>query len=112
MNRAHLTRVVATALGLTLATGLLAGCGKQGTLDQPAPLFGDKARVDYEAARTAAATPSVDNQGRGQSSTPDNTPPSTRDVRDPAQRLSPASTAPVPGAPNMAGAPIQTTPNF
>ncbi len=103
---------LSAVLGLTLAASLLSGCGKQGTLDQPPPIFGDKARVDYEAARTAAATPGVDNQGRGQSSTPDNTPPSTRDVRDPAQRLSPASTAPVAGAPNMAGAPIQTTPNF
>ncbi len=44
------------ALAAVLATGgLLAGCGKQGDLDQPAPLWGAKAKADYEARHRAAS---------------------------------------------------------
>ncbi len=44
----------------------LSGCGKLGSLDQPAPMVGDKAKADYaqrqaEAARARAAkTPPAD----------------------------------------------------
>jgi len=42
-------------LMMFLASSLLAGCGKMGDLDQPAPLFGAKAKADYDAQQRAAA---------------------------------------------------------
>ncbi len=46
------------ALALGLAAGLC-GCGKVGYLDQPAPLWGEKAKADFRARQAAhdAATP-------------------------------------------------------
>ena len=38
-------------LGLALAG--LAACGKVGSLDQPAPLYGEKAKAEYQARRAA-----------------------------------------------------------
>ena len=32
----------------------LAGCAKVGTLDRPAPLFGERAKADYRAKKAAA----------------------------------------------------------
>jgi hypothetical protein len=32
----------------------LAACAKVGTLDRPAPLFGEKAKADYRAQKAAA----------------------------------------------------------
>ena len=34
---------------------VLAGCAKVGTLDRPAPLFGEKAKAEYRAEKAAAA---------------------------------------------------------
>ena len=34
---------------------LVAGCAKVGTLDRPAPLFGQKARAEYRAKKDAEA---------------------------------------------------------
>lgn len=42
------------ALAFTAAMGL-AGCGKTGALEQPPPLYGAKAKADYEAKKTAQA---------------------------------------------------------
>lgn len=39
-------------LGLTLG---LSACGKQGNLDQPAPLFGAKEKAEFEARKQAEA---------------------------------------------------------
>ena len=45
-----------TALTLLCAMSLaLAGCAKVGTLDRPAPLFGEKAKARYRADQAAAA---------------------------------------------------------
>ena len=45
-----------TALMLFCAASLaLAGCAKVGTLDRPAPLFGEKAKARYRADQAAAA---------------------------------------------------------
>jgi hypothetical protein len=41
---------------LLAAAALLAGCGKVGHLDQPAPMWGEKAKADFKA-RTAAGLP-------------------------------------------------------
>jgi len=38
------------ALAVSLVAFVAGACGKQGTLDRPAPLFG-KARADYEAQK-------------------------------------------------------------
>ena len=43
-------------LALLLASAAtLAGCGKTGELDRPAPLFGAQAKADYQAKREADA---------------------------------------------------------
>jgi hypothetical protein len=90
----------------------LAGCGKQGALERPAPLFGARAKAQYEAEKAAEAAAShptgtsSNEQGNG-----DNAPRTTRDVRDPAQVLRPASQAPVVGAPTgPGGAPPSVSP--
>lgn len=43
-------RLIALASVAALA---LAGCGKRGPLDQPPPMWGDKAKADYEAQQAA-----------------------------------------------------------
>jgi hypothetical protein len=40
---------------LAIAALILASCGRVGPLDQPAPLYGDKAKADYQAKKKAAA---------------------------------------------------------
>ncbi len=40
---------------LAAATALLAGCGRVGALDQPAPLYGEKAKAEYQAHKAAVA---------------------------------------------------------
>jgi hypothetical protein len=40
---------------LLVAGALLSGCGKTGELEQPAPLFGAKAKADYQAKQAADA---------------------------------------------------------
>ncbi len=45
-----------STLVITLAAALALGaCGKVGALDQPAPLYGAKAKADYDARKQAAA---------------------------------------------------------
>ena len=41
-------------IGLALAALVLAGCAKVGTLDRPAPLFGERAKAEYRAQKAAA----------------------------------------------------------
>lgn len=111
----HTARVVASVLGLCLAAGLLSGCGKQGSLVQPPPLFGERARADYNAQRArdaAAAAPAGAGSTAAAKQDQDNTPATTRDVRDPSQTLTPASRSPVPGAPDPFGAPANPSPGF
>jgi predicted small lipoprotein YifL len=108
------------ALVLAAVSGglALAGCGKQGVLEQPPPLFGARAKAAYEAqkaqearddAQRAAARPSGDSNDQ---SAGDNAPRTRRDVKDPAQILTPARVAPVPGAPDPSGPPVQAAPSF
>jgi hypothetical protein len=48
--------MIRTVLRLACAATLaLAGCAKVGTLDRPAPLFGEKAKAQYRAEKAAAA---------------------------------------------------------
>jgi predicted small lipoprotein YifL len=101
---------------LLCASASLAACGKQGVLEQPAPLFGTRAKAQYEAqkaqearddAQRAAQRPASSTSSGNTSTGNDDAPRTTREVLDPAQKLTPASRAPIPGAPNPMGAPVQ-----
>ncbi len=53
--------MIRPALGLALAAAVcLSACGKVGTLDQPAPLYGEKAKAQYQAEKAAAAAAKAD----------------------------------------------------
>ena len=90
----------------------LSACGKQGALDRPAPLFGSRARAEYEAERAQEANDDAQRRTQGATAADPETnrTNSKREVLDPNQKLSPASVAPPPGAPNPFGAPVSTTP--
>lgn len=62
------------ALLLSALLGL-AACGRQGDLEQPAPLFGERARAQYEAERTRGAD------------APDETSPEENENEDRQRRL-------------------------
>jgi hypothetical protein len=47
-------RFTATAVGIGMILSLSA-CGRVGTLDQPAPLWGARAKADYQARKAADA---------------------------------------------------------
>ena len=93
MKTTHLL-IASTAL----AALALAGCGKQGNLDRPAPLIGARAKAQYRAERAAAA------RGAGEASTDSSATSQTngdysqdRDgAKDPALR--PLRSDPIPGA--------------
>lgn len=128
MSAAPRLKAAAGSLALLVAAACATtACGRQGALQRPAPLFGDKAHADYQASqdersrsaqRRAArrngtsqpANTSTDpSQTDSSTVDPDNRPPTTRDIQDPAQQLSPLSSSPVAGAPNILGSPVQTT---
>ena len=46
---------IAVLAGAALLTASLAGCGKTGLLEQPAPLFGEKAKAQYAEQKKAEA---------------------------------------------------------
>jgi predicted small lipoprotein YifL len=60
MTRAIAILIIAAALAL-------AGCGKVGVLEQPAPLWGEKAKADYAAQQKAAAEAKAKARQSGQS---------------------------------------------
>jgi uncharacterized protein YceK len=81
---------------VTFAGLLLAGCGKVGTLDQPAPLWGENAKAKYQAQKAEAA--------RAKVAKDEATPPETLpDGRSYDPKLDPG---PMPNV----GMPGQTTP--
>jgi hypothetical protein len=82
------------AIALTaLAALVLGSCGKQGELERPAPLWGAKAKAEYEAQRRKAGEQREDAQRDGTSPIPQPLP------GDAGQTSVPARTAPMPGAP-------------
>jgi predicted small lipoprotein YifL len=111
-RREYRNRRLAALVGVSLlALGALAGCGKQGGLDRPAPLFGSRARAEYEAQRAQDARDEAQRAAqRGETQPATTTTPRPREARDPNQRLEPASVAPVPGAPNPFGGPTSAVP--
>jgi hypothetical protein len=52
----------------------LAGCGKLGDLEQPAPMFGDRAKADYEAQHRAADAARARERAAQQPAPEDNAP--------------------------------------
>jgi hypothetical protein len=88
----------------------LGGCGKKGLLDQPAPLFGERAKEDYAAKQGAAAAAA--NQEKAKTPVAaadqpdpdaDSAPKTTREVKSPEQDNVPITQAPIPGAPDLMG---------
>ena len=52
----HKTTVAPLLMAVLLAGApLLSACGKTGQLEQPAPLFGEKAKADYDAKKRQEA---------------------------------------------------------
>ena len=110
------------ALAALLVGTALTGCGKVGPLRQAAPLFGDKAKADYQTQQAEAAAAKAakqDKQHAPSTTTPladqpdpavDNAPRTKRDIQDPNQRLTPLSATPVDGSPNLLGAPVSVRP--
>ncbi len=103
------TVLTGAVVAAVMATGL-AGCGKKGLLDTPAPLFGERAKEDYAAKQTAASAAA--NDGRARPPLPaadqpdpdaDNAPKTTREVQAPEQTVAPITQAPIPGAPDLMG---------
>jgi len=101
-------------IGVTAAG--LSGCGKKGLLDQPAPLFGERARQDYDAQRAGVA---ATKQGAGARPTAaadqpdpnaDNAPITARDLKSPEQNNTPASQDPIAGVPDLTGSPPSMKP--
>lgn len=101
----------------------LGACGKLGPLEQPPPLFGAQAKADYAAQKAAAEA--AKSQKKDAQRTPansnaladqpdpkplDDAPKTKRDITDPNQRLTPLSSTPVDGSPNLMGAPVSARP--
>ncbi len=89
---------------MTAATAalMLAACGKVGTLDQPAPLYGAKAKAQYQARKAADAAAKAQKKDGGD---PEVLPDVTY---DPNADPSPQRYLPIPGtnpAPNAPGPP-------
>ncbi len=114
------------------AIGLVAlsvvGCGKIGPLEQPAPLFGARAKAQYQADKqqaqaasqaqgsaprdtTGSAERQVDaepaSNATGLENSLDNqvddAPRTTRDIKDPDTQMTTPRDSPVPGEPNPGG---------
>jgi predicted small lipoprotein YifL len=92
------------ALGLLGAAVALAGCGRQGDLERPAPLFGAKAKQDYQEYQrkleagesTAEPNPNTADLDRAGDDTNVVAPP----AYDPLTTPLPPRTAPISGQGN------------
>ena len=97
------------AMLAAVMAGGLGGCGKKGVLETPAPLFGERAKSDYDAQRRAASAQPANGPTKSVPAADqpdpnaDNAPPSTRDVKAPEQMDQPITQAPIPGAPDLMG---------
>jgi hypothetical protein len=84
MTRATRRAMILAACGVALALG---ACGKVGQIDQPAPLYGDKAKADYQAKQAAAEAKAAKKAGQPQH------------VPDPYTQPGTVLANPLPGAP-------------
>jgi hypothetical protein len=109
------TLLTGALLAAFMAAGL-GGCGKKGLLDQPAPLFGERAKADYAASKAAAGASSESKNTAPVAAADkpdpnaDNAPPTTRDIKAPEQNNLPITQAPIAGAPNLMGPQPSLTP--
>jgi len=123
------------AFGVSLAALSVAGCGKIGPLEQPAPLFGARAKAQYAADKQQAQAASQQSAPRDTTGSAerqveaepasnatglensmdnevDDAPRTTRDVKDPDTEMTTPRDSPVPGEPNPGGPmPSLTPPN-
>ena len=61
---------------MAIAALALAGCGKVGTLERPAPMWGAQAKADYEAQKKAeAAAKAAENKQGAPDPLPEGPPP-------------------------------------
>ena len=89
---------------LATAAVALGACGRVGALDQPAPMYGQKAKAKYQADKAAAAAARARKDDNGE---PESLPRDPRDS-DPNLDLSPARSQPIQGQnPNPMEAPPQ-----
>ena len=118
-RRAGRAAVLTFALGVVGLGATLAGCGRVGPLEQPAPLLGAETKRDYYADKEARQKAAAAARGDSASNTTgsadreagdDDAPLTTRDIKDPGQQLTPPRDSPVPGAPNPLGPDVSTTP--
>ena len=117
----RLALIGACVIGL-VGAGALSGCGTEGELVRPAPLYGKAAKRAYDADTAAGRTrgsSDLDAAGTHRSAgatdssgttSDDDAPKTTRDIQDPAQKLTPLSAAPIEGPPNPLGPPVSTRP--
>ncbi len=108
LTGAMLAAVMATSLG---------GCGKKGLLDQPAPLFGERAKEDYAARQAGAGATSSESKNTAPVAAADrpdpnadDAPRTTRDIKAPEQNNLPITQAPIAGAPDLMGPTPSLTP--
>jgi hypothetical protein len=86
---------------LTLAAAAaLSSCGRRGDLEQPAPLFGERARAEYEARRAAQRETTGAEAEREDARAPV---PDPSDRFEPAGRNVPATREPIDGANDPVG---------
>ena len=111
-TKTNLIRVRTVLAGALLLGGMATGlgaCGKyERTLEQPAPLFGERAREDYDARQAARAAQSDNHAGAvpvadQPDSKVDNAPRTTRDLKDPAQLNQTIDKDPIEGVPDLNG---------
>ncbi len=112
--------VPAALLGAGALTLGLTACGEVGPLQQPPPLFGQNAKADYYAQRAARARAAEDSSAasrntvgsaeREANTVDDDQPLSTRDIQDPASKMTTPRNSPVPGESNPLGPSVSTTP--
>jgi hypothetical protein len=91
----------ASLLALGVAALVLAACGRVGPLDQPAPMYGAKAKADYKAKKAqeaAAKAPEGDEK-------PEPLAPDTPGLDSPGSAPKNLRANPAPGMPALPNAP-------
>lgn len=89
-SSAILSLAAAVALGVSLSA-----CGRVGPLEQPAPLYGERAKADYAAKKAAAEARDQERRDQDQI---ESLPRGKR--YDPNMDTTPARALPIPGGPN------------
>lgn len=96
----HSTRLTLSRLaaaGVLIGALGLGGCGRQGSLERPAPLFGAKAKAEYAAEKRRAARQARANRSADASGDPA---PPAPDYGQGKPDLDPLRASPPPGSGN------------